>query len=49
MWTSPNTATGSVQMDEVRYEEEGQHAILQSDHDDEWLASDAVVELDAWQ
>jgi len=36
-------------MDEVRYEERDQHAILQSEHDGEWLSSDAVVELDAWQ
>jgi len=36
-------------MDEVHYEERDQRAILQSEHDGEWLSSDAVVELDDWQ
>lgn len=36
-------------MDEVHYEEYDSRAILQSERDGEWLASDAVVELDDWQ
>ena len=35
-------------MDEVRYEERDQHAILQSEHDGEWLVgADPTVELAA--
>lgn len=35
-------------MEDVRYEERNNAAVLESDLEGEWLSSDAVVELDAW-
>jgi hypothetical protein len=35
-------------MPEVRYTEADGCAMLETDHEDEWIESDKVVELESW-